>query len=118
LSVSLILSHLNEPKKNFNKFLLWTLFFLKLQLLFYMKIQNTKNSVVPGQKGYSTQKKNLPHKKRTDHTKQKFLKQMIKKNFFVWSILVIIRVPPYDLFFVCSVPHIQRVPPLQKLEKN
>jgi hypothetical protein len=54
LGVSLILSHLNEPKKVFNKLPSWDILFFKLQLLVYIKIQKTKNFGVPPKKIFFT----------------------------------------------------------------
>jgi hypothetical protein len=69
-----MLSHLKEPKKNFNKFSSWDFFFS----LFYMKIQTTKNTGVRAQKkkisarGPQNPLRGLTH----------FWSGSIKKNFF------------------------------------
>ena len=59
LSVSQMLSHSNEPKKNFNKLPSWDFFFL----LFYMKIQITKNSGVREEKKNFRQRTPKPPKR-------------------------------------------------------
>jgi hypothetical protein len=50
--VSLKQSYLNEPKQFFNKLPPWDFIILKLQLLFYIKIQKTKNFGVLANKNF------------------------------------------------------------------
>jgi hypothetical protein len=59
---------------------------------------------VKDEKDSTHKKRHSPHKKRTKHTKKKFLKQNIKKKFFcvLCSYLFFLTGSPLITFFLCA----------------